>query len=246
MNKYLIFIIPVIILGLALGAFGYQYLNKQKSVQLDNQVASNSADDPNSSSRQFKIADLLNSDDSYHCTFDYQAVNEDSSRGEVFVAERGQKMRGIFVSSMGDRPDVEGNILRDGQYQYYWQTGEENGMKFLIDEVDEDIFSTGDNLGEEISDQAEEEIDETSPSDQSPDVNYSCTPWRVDESKFVVPSGINFVDFQAQMEQLKSSMPATEETNNEETSEVNVNCSMCDQVPAGEARQQCLSSLGCL
>ena len=56
-----------------------------------------------------------------------------------FLAERGQKcVEPLF--RMGDRPDDEGNILRDGQYQYYWQTGEENGMKFLIDEVDEDIF----------------------------------------------------------------------------------------------------------
>ena len=51
---------------------------------------------------------------------------------------------------------------------------------------------------------------------------------------FVPPADIEFMDFSQMMNE------ATETFENSE-----VDCSVCDQIPDGDAKTQCLSALGC-
>jgi len=238
MKKFLIPAIAALVLIFALGGFAFWRTTQKPVSNNAPQGEQKEAQQEKSGWQNFKISDLINTEGSFHCTFAYRAENEDASNGDMYVSQRGQKMRGTFLSKMGERPDVEGNILRDGQYQYFWQTGETQGMKFLIDENDTDIFSN------DAAQPEDSQADASETTETSDDVDFSCEPWRADDSKFVVPSDITFVDFQAQMDQLKSSMPAEVDTSEDEAIPGS-QCAVCDQVPAGEAREQCLSSLGC-
>lgn len=238
MKKFLIPAVAALILIFVLGGFAYWRTTQKPNQKIEGAPEQKTSEPEKSGWQNFKISDLLNTEGSFHCTFSYKAENEDASNGDIYMTQRGQKMRGTFLSKMGDRLDVEGNILRDGQYQYFWQTGESQGMKFLIDEADTDIFANAASQPEVSRDDAVETTE------TSEDVDYSCEPWRADDSKFVVPGDITFVDFQAQMDQLKSSMPAPVDTS-EDQAIPGSQCAVCDQVPEGEAREQCLTSLGC-
>jgi hypothetical protein len=238
MKKFIIPAVAALFLIFVLGGFAYWRTTQKQTQDDSSQGEQKTAQKEESGWQNFKLSDLINTDGSFHCTFSYRAENEDASNGDIYMTQRGQKMRGTFLSKMGERPDVEGNILRDGQYQYFWQTGETQGMKFLIDETDTDIFAND-------ATQLEDTPAATSETTETPDdVDYSCEPWRADDSKFVVPGGITFVDFQAQMDQLKSTMPADVDTS-EDQAIPGSQCAVCDQVPEGDAREQCLTALGC-
>lgn len=250
MNKYIIPAVATSFLIIVVGGFAYWQNNQSSSSQLGSGVTSDLVqnNDKDSSFMNLKMTDLLNTEMSYHCTFSSQTDPQNASSGEIYVAQKGQKMRGSFMTKMSDEPDVEGNILRDGQYQYIWQTGENEGMKLLITESDNDIFSIDNDDENDDFNQMEDETFEDDSVDESADMNFSCLPWKVDEAMFSIPSDINFVDFQAQMDELNSSLPVFNDElindfgTDEEPSDT---CAICDQVPAGQAKQECMSALGC-
>ncbi len=236
MKKLVIPAVLVIFLLLALGVFAYwQMLKEPLAIPPTEQADSNVQPATNIENQIFSVQDLMLSDASFHCTFSYQAENLDASNGEMYVSQRGQKMRGTFLSQMGDRGQIEGNIVRDGQYQYFWQTGESTGMKFLIEQTGDDLFSNTSLQNTEIRGEETPE--------PAPDVRFSCQPWNVDENKFVVPTDVTFMDFQTQIDQLKSSMPTTEESG--DSTGPNNNCAVCDQIPDADAKAQCLAAMGC-
>jgi hypothetical protein len=88
--------------------------------------------------------------------------------------------------------------------------------------------------------------------DQNQEMEYDCQPWDVDNSKFLPPSEIEFQDFSAQFEQIESIMNNIQlEGNTEASSESEASfntsemCTLCSQLPSGEAQNECLASLGC-
>jgi hypothetical protein len=101
-----------------------------------------------------------------------------------------------------------------------------DGYKMAINPEDDQLFP------ETKDGQEQTGLDENEP------VDFDCQPWRPDNAMFTPPSDINFIDLSAQMQMMEEQIDQVEQ-------QTGANCSLCDQVPAGDARTQCLASLGC-
>jgi hypothetical protein len=84
-------------------------------------------------------------------------------------------------------------------------------------------------------------------SPQSADVqkqsDYSCGPYAANKSVFTVPTDITFTDYSAMMQGAMKGV--TPQSQGMTSTQKQQECAQCNQVPAGQMRNQCLSSLKC-
>ena len=172
------------------------------------------------------FADLLNSGKSYTCTFETLDKSGTGSTGTVYVTADGDKMNGDFTYTQADGASFDGGVIRDGEYNYVWTSMQEQGIKTKIDPENDTIFGT---TG------AEDETDTNAGLSDGQEVGFNCKVWAEDDSMFVPPSDIEFLEVSVDLVEL-----------DEEVMEVDkLDCSVCDQVPAGATKDQCLMTLGC-
>ncbi len=172
------------------------------------------------------FAELVRLGKSYHCTFDTTDDAGNATSGEVYVAQSGDKVNGDFELTQADGVTHQANVIRDGEYNYIWSTMFDQGFKSKIVSEDDSFFSSSEKSGDQVG------------FDEDADVDFDCSPWRVDNAMFVPPAEIKFADFSAQME---VHLDAAEEAQDK----MKASCSVCDQAPAGASRDQCLQALGC-
>ena len=137
------------------------------------------------------------------------------SSGTMYMADGGERLRGDFTIEQNTAGPMEAHLVRDGGYNYIWGSFYQQGIKTAV------TLENKDKLFEEKD--GENMIDENT--------SFECRPWSVNASVFALPSDVEFLDIAAQMEVMLQSQ--------------GVSCSMCDQAPAGAARDQCLMALGC-
>jgi hypothetical protein len=114
------------------------------------------------------------------CTF--SGTNKDTtSSGTVFITSTGE-MRGDFTSTTSAGAKTSSMILTGGQ-SYVWSGTQ--GAKMSAS------FMGSAGAGTQAQSQQ--------PVDLDSQVDYNCQPWTVDQSKFVLPTGVNFVDIEAMM-----------------------------------------------
>jgi hypothetical protein len=210
MNKQTMAIIGVIVVLVA----GFFIWRNQGSDS--NQVSGDRITGSNS------LSSLLGMGKNLVCTFDY-ADESGEQKGTVYIA--GEKMSGEFTITDSEG-SVQTSIIRDDEYQYLWGDGMEQGVKFKLSAMSE--------LEGEATTPTETE--ESVDLDQQ--YNVDCDNWRVDDSKFVPPSNVEFMDYSAQAEATASMMQSLPEAGAPQ-----MDASICDQVPAGPARDQCIASL---
>ncbi|MFH2118493.1 MAG: hypothetical protein ABII10_02030 [Candidatus Paceibacterota bacterium] len=168
----------------------------------------------------------------YTCTFSNSDEEGNVTSGTVYIADGGKKFHGSFETQQEDGITAQSYILQDGEYSYFWSSEMKEGYKMKIDPEDNQLWpEANDGQAEQAS------FDENEPMD------FDCQPWRPDNSKFVLPSNIEFIDFAAQMETFEEMMP--EQSDSATEGDLDLDCSVCDQIPAGDAQTQCLNSLGC-
>lgn len=183
--------------------------------------------DDESTSISGNLMELIKLGKNYSCEFDYTDDTGNSTKGMVYISDSGNKFRGEFEMTQGDGTVVTSNMLSDGEYNYMWSSELPQGFKFKITSEDDSLFG----------DYADEETSSTPSSfDADMNVDFDCDAWRVDNSMFEVPSNIEFMDTSSYMN-----------SGSEETSAPYVQdaCSACNQVPAGDSREQCLQAFGC-
>lgn len=156
------------------------------------------------------------------CTFT-QTDDAGMTKGTVYITQDG-RMRGEFTNE-GDEGPMAMHMINDGEYSYTWGVPSMNkGVKMKLD--DEEDNSIMDDDDEDDDDDAEEMVD----MDES--MEYRCSTWRADASKFVPPSDIEFQDLSAMMQGVLEGMG-------------NVDCSVCDSMPDEAAMSQCKQAMGC-
>lgn len=161
------------------------------------------------------VRELMMSGSPVTCTFTRTDDGMNTS-GTVYIA--GERMRGDFtVESEGLGTFVTHTIHSDTT-AYVWTDGQAQGHMFTLN-ADQDV--------EAPHDEQSFDIDEK--------VDYSCFAWSVDEGQFQVPTDIEFTDWS---EQVQATVEAQAEVSG-------IQCSQCEQLPAGVAREQCLAALGC-
>lgn len=190
------FIIPlaiIIIAALAIGGGVYaQKKAKQRaqmkaevSMQASSTISTNgTASTTATGSEKVKgsIRSLLALGTNSVCTI--SGTNEMGTvNGTVYIS--GQMMRGDFTMTQSGKA-MESHMIRNGNTVYAW-TGTQ-GAKMTMDMANENATSSA---GENRNANANVALDQK--------VDYSCSPWTKDDTKFAVPTTVNFVDVSAMM-----------------------------------------------
>jgi len=118
------------------------------------------------------------------CTF--SGTNKGAaSSGTVFITSTGE-MRGDFTLTTSAGIKTSSMILTGGQ-SYVWSgtQGAKMSASFM------GSAGAGANAGAQAQSQQ--------PVDLDSQVDYNCQSWTMDQSKFVLPTGVNFVDIEAMM-----------------------------------------------
>jgi len=218
MNKIVIAIIAIVVV--AAGAFFFLRSGSSETNQTQD-----TSEMVNESGNMVSgtFMDLLALGQNYQCTFQTVDGDGNETSGVVYTANGGELLRGEFQINSTDGSFYDAHILRDGTYNYLWSSQQAQGFKTEISAT-EGLFGS-DNESEGETDYG---------IDDNATVDFDCDSWRVDNSMFVPPSNIEFADFTQMMTEVQESLEQS-----------GLDCSICDQVPAGDARSQCLSSLGC-
>lgn len=178
------FIIIAIIAVLAIGGGAYVVSkNKAKApVPEDNpETQANAQADANANANanlglnaKGSLRSLMGMGKNVMCTFESTSGSTASS-GTVYIAANGS-MRGDFKAA----GLTSGMITKDG-YMYGWTDSSSSGMKIKMD----------------AQEQAEIQTEAAQAVDIDSEVDYECSEWSVDQSKFDLPAKIEFVDVKA-------------------------------------------------
>lgn len=159
---------------------------------------------------------LVRSGRSLECTFTHRDELNASS-GTVYISGGGERIRSdVSVTESGAGP-MEVHLIRDGGYNYVWGSAMPQGIMMAVQD-NESLFEAGEN----------------SPIDEET-TEFDCRSWRVDESRFSLPSGVEFQDMGALMN-LGASAGASVGAQQ---------CTICDMIPDSDEAAECRAALQC-
>lgn len=140
------------------------------------------------------LLDLMNLGKNQKCT--WETVDEDgSTTGTIYIS--GKKFRQEIM--MRDEAGTESttDAISDGTYIYMWGSADPtNGLKMNLAETAED------------SDTVPTGTVQSNPVELDEDLNYRCSGWGVDGSKFNLPAGVTFTDLSEMMKTFQQQMPS--------------------------------------
>lgn len=174
------------------------------------------------------LNELLKKGKSIKCTYGY---NEDGQnlKGTTYINKN--KFRSDFDMKQIDGKTVKGYAINDSEYIYTWTDEDDNGTKMKISEMEK----MQKNINSNTEGDKNSEYEDYSTYDEVMD--YKCVNWKVNNDKFIPPKNINFMDMTEQMKKLQ-------ETMNNFGNDGDL-CGICEQLPAGEDKDECRKSLGC-
>lgn len=159
------------------------------------------------------LGDLLDVNNPVKCVTEFDLGGETQKQT---VYSDGQNLR---METLMDAEGMKSNVyavIKDG-WQYAWF--ESNmpdlpvmGTKIKFDNIDITAPESPVQEGEAV--------------DMSKVMKFSCEPWVVDSSMFVLPAGVEFNDITAQTQKLMENAPQDV-------------CGMCDMMPDEETKAQC-------
>ncbi len=169
------------------------------------------------------FASLLARGQNLECTFEHNDGANVSS-GTVYLANGASQIRGNFTIQSSNAGPMEVHMIRDDGYNYIWGSLFPQGVKSAVKPEERGkLFSTKDGGG----------IDE--------DTTFNCKPWRVDDSVFLRPGNIKFMELNVETGQQSGGTIDDLGAVKKQQCDTRV----CDQAPEGIPRQQCLQALGC-
>lgn len=177
--------------------------------------------------------DLLGKGKDMKCTFETTTENG-TSRGETYVS--GNKVRSDIYTEDKEAGTFESHSLITDDWVYSWTSMSETGMKIKLSEMEEMGKKAEKQLGD-MPDIDEPKPAEGSIKDLESQMDYNCTTWNVDESKFEVPVDVQFMDQTEMIKNMQNMM------NNPESGLKNM-CGMCNSL-TGDEQSECKSRLNC-
>lgn len=213
MNKNIIIGLVIVIL-LLVGGGGYMFLNRS---QTNPQTTSTQpAENTTQTTSKASLKSLMSLGNNQTCTFE---DTQSGSSGTVYISSG--KFRGDFSSNVNGT--VTGShMISDSSNVYVWMDNTNDGFKMSMDSI------------EKLNESNQKTVD------INKEVDYSCSGWGVDSSKFSIPTQITFQDFSAMMEDASKMMKSVTGTSQDNTAA----CSTCNNLPA-EAQAQCKAALKC-
>jgi hypothetical protein len=219
MNRNVAIVVGVLILFI-IGSGAYLALNKSPQPSTNKSpITQNKPADSETQTVQGTIKSLLSSGKSQKCTYSSN-LESASVSGTLYVANG--KMRVDFASGT-EQAKISGHMIMDSGFSYVWTDMSKQGIKMAID-------------------QKLQQPSGIPAGGQALDVNqtfaYTCQGWIGDGSVFALPSDITFSTFALPAAASSGAVPSSKATNPS-------SCSVCDNLPAGTARETCKTQLNC-
>jgi hypothetical protein len=126
------------------------------------------------------LRSLLDLGQNTKCTFS-STTGDTTSTGTVYIASDGD-MSGQFEMKTGTKTTFTSNMIIKDDISYVWSGGQ--GAKMNVADLKSETKAEGATGASEYV-------------DLDAQVDYDCSAWVRDESKFTVPSTVNFIDLDA-------------------------------------------------
>lgn len=219
MNKKIIPVVVILIL-LALGAV-FLVTKKKSSTQTGtlSETPSSVTETPQTAKGTLKA--LLTGNKSQKCTF-VNSTDKITVNATIYTANG--KMRGDFISTSAEI-SMTSHMIVDSSFSYVWTDKTNQGFKFPIE--DKAGVTPAPN---------------TNSVDLNQSFDYTCTDWTVDNSLFVLPTNINFQELKIPTMSPTKAAGTTPSGNQKSKGS---QCTVCDNLPAGEAQNACKTQLKC-
>lgn len=167
-NKIAIAVVAIIVI--AGGAF-LLTRNKAKSPStVDSNTEATADAESEASIESGSIESLIAAGRSQMCTFSSKEQDTQTS-GTMYVS--GGKMRGDFETDTGSGNKTVSHMMYDGTTSYVWSDGSNMGFKMALDTSDQTSAPT-------------------QGVDPKKNYEYHCEKWSTDNSKFELPSNVEF------------------------------------------------------
>lgn len=228
-NNQIIITAIVVVIAAAIG--GYYVMQNRSNSQTTG--ADTSTMREVSEGNNVSLKELMNLGTNQQCTFNYSGEHG-STEGTSYITNG--KVRTDFSGTNPEGATYTGGMIMDTEYIYSWTSEMEQGIKMPVT----------DSMEEEAQ-QAQENPDEYRNQYIDPDaeVDYNCTAWSVDNSMFVPPSDVTFLDISQQMEMYDSMMQeSTDVMEQSQSEDMQSACSACESL-TGDAATACKQALSC-
>jgi hypothetical protein len=230
------FLVIVIVVLLLLAGGAYLLIKHTHNGASQSAQTANTQGQPLMSPQKKSLFDFFSMGGSQKCTFSDKINN---SSGTVYVSSG--KMRGDF-QSVDNGTTKQTHMINDGSYVYIWTDGQSSGYKMSLKAVKSEAAQVSTAPGSNTSGQTQSQS-----VNMHQQADYSCGGWSADPSLFTLPQGITFTDYSSMMQGSGSSAGTGSSTTQQgtQTHGSAAMCAECNQAPAGQARNQCLSALHC-
>lgn len=187
MNNKVLWVVGLIIV-VAIGAYLMMSNKKSGNQPLDNSASNTSVKDDKSTTepatKASSLKDLIALGSSQKCTF-----SSEGSEGTIYVS--GGKSRGDF-STTASGSTSKGHMMFDGKMSYVWMDGQAQGYKMSLESADDNKpTNTPTNTPTQSGVDYDKQMD------------YNCEKWSADNSMFVLPSNVEFLDMATMMDSSK-------------------------------------------
>lgn len=155
---------------------------------------------------------LLGRGKALHCTFSFED-KESKQSGDFYVDGKNKKFRTeAEITAVGEgMKNMQVKTISDGAYVYTWNSlNDKAGFKMKITE-----------------EKSDSEPGQTQ--DLNQEIKFRCRSWKVDNSMFELPSGVQFTDMDAMIKQV--STPAA-------SGGIDL-CAICSQIPDASQKSEC-------
>jgi hypothetical protein len=214
-------IIIIVLTALIIGAGIYFLVSQSNSENLGNKTESYFSD---------KVADMFEKGKPLECSSEVSDL-EGSIKAVYYFDNKNKMVRvemEMFNKATGSTTNTV-SIIRDN-WNYFWDDlMNKDGMKIKFDE-NEDSILPEENLKLENSDLK---------------FDFVCKNWKVDSSKFDLPKDKSFTDLSDMLDGFNISPNGTSNSNsNLPGISLDNLCEMCNLLPEGPDRLECLDSCG--
>lgn len=206
----------VVILILLVGGYGaYRVYNHFKRLAAPAMMQTSEMGSGTKGSAMSSLKELIGKGIAQSCTY-----TSDKAQGTIYMS--GGNVRADIDTMVGS-VSTKAHMLMMDKTGYIWTDGMTTGFKMAYDLNATPVPGASPSNAQQAI-------------DANASMNYNCSPWVADASKFTLPAGIKFATFA--MPAAGSAQPAPQQGASSSQ------CSYCDSL-SGDAKTQCLAALKC-
>ncbi len=215
MSKRLPLIIAAVVIVILVAAvLAFTLSKKSSKTEQETTVTPNTEEQSQETTSKGSIKSLIGLGKNVTCTVTYP-VDNGTAKGTVYVAGD-KRVRADFVTNIENK-QIDSYMIQDGTWSYIWSSTTPQGIKMKIEE---NMPTPTPGASQNV--------------DLNKEVEYKCSSWSVDSSKFTPPANIQFMDMTQTTQQMQNQADKAKENTK----------SVCDQITDPQAKAACLSASG--